>query len=140
MYVEYFDHDGIYAGETDAQYLSLGISTWSQQDLSLKVWRKGGKNDVWLRQSEELPLHRPIDLVILLAAGMLKESNLPSNTLENQSSPLEIQVNPSVPHRVKSLEDYFEHNCGSETKGEVIRKRLLALKMTLDELSDKGLL
>ena len=53
---------------TDAKGLSLGLAQWNDRgklDISAKVWRHtGGK---WSRQSEELPLHRVLDLVILTA-------------------------------------------------------------------------
>ena len=53
---------------TDAKGLSLGLAQWNDRgklDISAKVWRHtGGK---WSRQSEELPLHRVLDLAILTA-------------------------------------------------------------------------
>mgnify|MGYP003611816194 CR=1 FL=1 len=49
---------------SDAKGLSLGLAQWNDRgkvDISAKVWRHtGGK---WSRQSEELPLHRVLDLV-----------------------------------------------------------------------------
>lgn len=63
----YGDVDGRYAYHTDAQGLSLGLAQWNDRgkvDISAKVWRHtGGK---WSRQSEELPLHRVLDLAILI--------------------------------------------------------------------------
>jgi hypothetical protein len=59
--------DGHYAYKTDTQGLSLGLAQWNDRgkvDISAKVWRHtGGK---WSRQSEELPLHRVLDLAILV--------------------------------------------------------------------------
>jgi hypothetical protein len=59
--------DGRYAYKTDAQGLSLGLAQWNDRgkvEISAKVWRHtGGK---WSRQSEELPLHRVLDLAILV--------------------------------------------------------------------------
>ena len=59
--------DGRYAYHSDAQGLSLGLAQWNDRgkvDISAKVWRHtGGK---WSRQSEELPLHRVLDLAILV--------------------------------------------------------------------------
>lgn len=64
---DYKNIDGQYAYKTDAQGLSLGLAQWNDRgkiDISAKVWRHtGGK---WSRQSEELPLHRVLDLAILV--------------------------------------------------------------------------
>jgi len=105
-YVEYFDHDGTYAGCTDAHYISFGVSTWSDQDLSLKVWRKGGRDDKWLRQSEELPLHRPIDLTLLLLFVLDQSTQMPPGTLEKQPNSIEIKSNPPHSPRTPSIEQY----------------------------------
>lgn len=59
--------DGKMANNTDAMGLSLGLAQWSDRgklDLSAKVWRYTGEK--WSRQSEELPLHRVIDLAVLI--------------------------------------------------------------------------
>jgi hypothetical protein len=59
--------DGRNAYNSDAKGLSLGLAQWNERgkvDISAKVWRHtGGK---WSRQSEELPLHRVLDLAILI--------------------------------------------------------------------------
>ena len=59
--------DGRYSGNTDAKGLSLGLAQWNDRgkvEISAKVWRYTGEK--WSRQSEELPLHRVLDLSILL--------------------------------------------------------------------------
>jgi len=64
---DYAKIDRRYAYNSDAQGLSLGLAQWNDRgkvDISAKVWRHtGGK---WSRQSEELPLHRVLDLAIFL--------------------------------------------------------------------------
>ncbi|NLP43781.1 MAG: hypothetical protein GX351_04050 [Peptococcaceae bacterium] len=63
----YENVDGKYAYKTDAKGLSLGLAQWNDRgkvDISAKVWRHTG--DKWSRQSEELPLHRVLDLSILV--------------------------------------------------------------------------
>ena len=58
--------DGRTAYGSDAQGLSLGLAQWNDRgkvDISAKVWRYTGEK--WSRQSEELPLHRVLDLAIL---------------------------------------------------------------------------
>jgi len=63
----YENIDGRNAYHSDAKGLSVGLAQWNDRgkvELSAKVWRHtGGK---WSRQSEELPLHRVIDLAILV--------------------------------------------------------------------------
>ena len=64
----YENIDGRNAYRSDAQGLSLGLAQWNDRgtvDISAKVWRYTGEK--WSRQSEELPLHRVLDLAILIA-------------------------------------------------------------------------
>ena len=63
---DYEQIDGRAAYETDAKGLSLGLAQWNDRgkvDISAQVWRYTGEK--WSRQSEELPLHRVLDLAIL---------------------------------------------------------------------------
>ena len=63
----YQNIDGRLAYNSDAKGLSLGLAQWNDRgniDISAKIWRHTG--DKWSRQSEEMPLHRAIDLVILI--------------------------------------------------------------------------
>lgn len=68
----YENVDGRYAYNSDAKGLSLGLAQWNDRgkvDISAKVWRYTGEK--WSRQSEELPLHRVIDLAILVCRAKL---------------------------------------------------------------------
>ena len=68
----YGNIDGRNAYKTDAQGLSLGLAQWNDRgkvDISAKVWRYTGEK--WSRQSEELPIHRALDLAILACRGYL---------------------------------------------------------------------
>lgn len=68
----YENVDGRYAYNSDAKGLSLGLAQWNDRgkvDISAKVWRYTGEK--WSRQSEELPIHRVIDLAILICRAML---------------------------------------------------------------------
>ena len=67
----YENVDGRYAYDTDAKGLSLGLAQWNDRgklDISAKVWRYTGEK--WSRQSEELPLHRVLDLAILICKSV----------------------------------------------------------------------
>jgi hypothetical protein len=64
--------DGRYANHSDAKGLSLGLAQWNDRgkvEISAKVWRHTGEK--WSRQSEELPLHRVLDLAILICRSKL---------------------------------------------------------------------
>jgi hypothetical protein len=68
----YENVDGRYAYNSDAKGLSLGLAQWNDRgkvDVSAKVWRHTGEK--WSRQSEELPLHRVLDLAILVCRAKL---------------------------------------------------------------------
>ncbi len=63
----YENIDGRSAYHSDTKGLSLGLAQRNDRgkvDISAKVWRYTGEK--WSRQSEELPLHRVIDLAILI--------------------------------------------------------------------------
>lgn len=68
----YENIDGRKAYNTDAKGLSLGLAQWNDRgkvDVSAKVWRYTGEK--WSRQSEELPMHRALDLAILICRSSL---------------------------------------------------------------------
>ena len=67
---DYAHIDGRTAYHTDAQGLSLGLAQWNDRgrvDISAKVWRHTGEK--WSRQSEELPLHRVLDAILVCRAA-----------------------------------------------------------------------
>lgn len=69
---DYARIDGYMAYDSDAQGISLGLAQWNDRgrvDISAKVWRHTGEK--WSRQSEELPLHRVLDLAILACRTQL---------------------------------------------------------------------
>lgn len=64
---DYENIDGRQAYDSEAKGLSLGLAQWNDRgrvDISAKVWRFTGEK--WSRQSEELPLHRILDLAIMI--------------------------------------------------------------------------
>lgn len=68
---DYQKIDGRNAYQGDAEGLSLGLAQWNDRgkvDISAKIWRHtGGK---WSRQSEEMPLHRLLDLAIFVCRSL----------------------------------------------------------------------
>jgi hypothetical protein len=69
--------DGRYANNSDAKGLSLGLAQWNERgkvEISAKIWRYTGEK--WSRQSEEMPLHRALDLALLICQAKLYFANL----------------------------------------------------------------
>lgn len=68
---DYENIDGRTAYNSDSKGLSLGLAQWNDRgkvDISAKVWRYTGEK--WSRQSEELPMHRVLDLAILICRSL----------------------------------------------------------------------
>lgn len=106
--------DGKYAGDSDAEGLSIGLAQWNDEgnhDLSAKVWRYTGEK--WSRQSEELPLHRVLDLATLVCAAIqyASKEHLPMDaefnlTLANNAKLVDVLkngLNTDKEHLEKSL-------------------------------------
>lgn len=82
---DYYKHDGEFAPNTDARVLSIGLSTYEDEKyISAKVWRRGQYN--WSRQSEDLPLHRVLDLSIMIISALVAKK---TGKLENHYLDLE---------------------------------------------------
>lgn len=127
----YVAHDGKWAGHTDAQFLSVGRAQWGHQDLSAKVFRHVDTR--WSRQSEELPVHRAIDLVTFIALALFSKSDeVPADTFENQPDPLHMQPS-SAPARAG-----VEHDFANDI--DFARTRFNQLRDVLNDLHQKGLL
>lgn len=63
--------DGRLARNTDVKGLSLGLAQRNDEgvaNITAKVWRYTGEN--WSTQSEELPLHRVLDMSILICRSL----------------------------------------------------------------------
>ena len=81
---DYEKYEPTYPNKTDVRALSIGNAQYNQNDISLKVWRETDKHKI-SRQSEELPVHRNIDLTILFVSSLLKtEKFINSKTRLNE--------------------------------------------------------
>jgi len=130
----YEKFDGIYKGNTDAKYLSVGISQWDQKDISLKIMRHTGEK--WTRQAEELPLHRVIDSTIFLTKILLDENQnaieLERNLFIDQPSGIQVlKESISLEHQ-QNYDKYMTDNT------EMLKGRLKSLYLLLDSLDKKG--
>ncbi|QUH28790.1 DUF6530 family protein [Vallitalea guaymasensis] len=140
----YENVDGRYAYDTDAKGLSLGLAQWNDRgnvEISAKVWRHTGEK--WSRQSEELPLHRVLDLSILICRtmGHFKEAYR-YDDLYNQDKPIidrvglqgdAMNVEVCIDNE-KINEDIKLFNQILSDDGELIAERLKVLSGMLKEL------
>lgn len=130
--VPYFDLDTWWAGDTDAQFITLGWSQWDHRELSAKVVRRSEKR--WSRQSEELPLPRVIDLAILSALAYAEGDNLvqiPAGTFENQSTAISVAYSSKRDRSVAAAELRAD---------EKLRSRLSTLYDILTSLKERQLI
>ncbi|THF76350.1 DUF6530 family protein [Cohnella fermenti] len=136
--------DGRLAGQTDTKGLSLGLAQWNDRgkvDISAKVWRYTGEK--WSRQSEELPLHRVLDLSILICRTL--EHFRESYRFDNHYDP----ANPRIDRiglqgdamtvevctdNEKIGEDIKLFNQALSDDGELIGERLRTLSRLLKEM------
>lgn len=140
----YENVDGRRAYSSDAKGLSLGLAQWNDRgkvEISAKVWRYTGEK--WSRQSEELPLHRVIDLAILVcrARGHFKEAYRFENLYDERSTQLDriglqgdamtVSVctdNPMIDEDIKLFARVLSED------DELIGERLAVLSRLLKEL------
>lgn len=110
---DYESIDGQYAGNSDAKAILIGKAQWDNEEISAKVFRHTGEK--WSRQSEELPLHRVLDLAnLILSAYLQKQGNYIQSTILNEEifEPDEyekikeyIKDNPYLEERIRELEN-----------------------------------
>ena len=140
---DYENIDGRKAYNTDAKGLSLGLAQWNDRgkiDISAKVWRYTGEK--WSRQSEELPMHRVLDLAILTCRSYLYFQNAyrypklynPDNPMIDrvglQGDAMTIDVckdNPMIDEDIQLFSQALSQD------GEIIGERLSVLSRLLKE-------
>lgn len=140
----YENIDGRKAGDTDAKGLSLGLAQWNDRgklDISAKVWRYTGEK--WSRQSEELPMHRVLDLAVLICRSSLYFQDAyrfpklydPENTMIDriglQGDAMSVSVcadNPMIDEDIKLFSQALSDD------GEMIGERLRVLSRLLQEM------
>lgn len=140
----YENIDGRRAYDSDAKGLSLGLAQWNDRgkiDISAKVWRHTGEK--WSRQSEELPMHRVIDLAILICRAKLhfreayryeKLYDPEQTTLDRiglQGDAMTVSVctdNPMIDEDIKLFADALAQD------DELIAERLHALSGLLQDM------
>jgi len=129
----YEPFDGKYIGNTDARYLSVGLSQWARKDVSLKIMRYTTQ---WSRQSEELPLHRVIDSSIFLAKVLLDRDKhgveIERNLFSNQPEGFLIQEEPVTAQDQAKFDSFLDEH------GDVLKDRFNKLYQMLSNLKIQG--
>lgn len=140
--------DGRYAPDSDAKGISLGLAQWNDRgrvDISAKIWRHTGEK--WSRQSEELPLHRVLDLAILVCkAKIYFRERYRKQTRDYPGYPLLDRVplqggamNIAVCTDNEHIEEDMElFDLALHKDDEILSERLRTLSRVLQEL-DAGL-
>jgi hypothetical protein len=140
----YENVDGRRAYASDAKGLSLGLAQWNDRgkvEISAKVWRYTGEK--WSRQSEELPMHRVLDLAILICRSMeyfqeayrMPKLYNPDNTLIDRIGLQGDAMNVSVCAENAMIDEdiqLFSQVLGKD--GEIIGERLAVLSRVLKEM------
>lgn len=140
----YENVDGRNAYASDAKGLSLGLAQWNDRgkvEISAKVWRHTGEK--WSRQSEELPLHRALDLAIFICKAKqhfaeayryekLYDPNKPIiDRIGLQGDAMTVAVctdNPMIDEDIKLFQQSLSNN------DELIGERLRVLAAILKEM------
>jgi hypothetical protein len=119
---DYDKIDSIYADNSDVRALSIGEAQYDNKQISLKVWRHTGIK--WSRQNEELPIHRNLDLSILLIGSLLTDitSKYPSTSLREEIT---------NEKKVIDIQNYYKAN------ENFLKPRLEELKSILDKFLSK---
>jgi len=139
----YENIDGRNAYKSDAKGLSLGLAQWNDRgkvDISAKVWRHTGEK--WSRQSEELPLHRVLDLAIFVCRSYLyfqeayrypklydpEKPRIDRIGLQGDAMTVEVCTdNPMIDEDIKLFQQALSED------GELIGERLRVLSRLLKE-------
>ncbi len=141
---DYDKIDGRCAGNSDAKGLSVGLAQWNDRgkvDVSAKIWRYTGEK--WSRQSEEMPLHRVLDLAILVCKSkayfqeaykypkLYDENKTTVDRVALQGGALDVSIcmdNPMLDEDIFLLRDAMNKN------DELLSERLHRLSALLKEM------
>lgn len=110
-------HENI--GGSDAEALSIGFSQWDSTEISAKVFRYINQ---WSPQSEELPLHRVIDLCILTISSFIHRNSTKSFT--------SLQEEVVDQNGIKKIKEHYENNKST------IDPKIQELKKVIDEFCE----
>lgn len=118
---DYDKIDGQYANHTDTMALSLGVAQYDADEISLKIWRM--RNGKWSRMSEEMPIHRNLDLSILFIKTLIEGYNEQSFLVKPEQKLTSHPNNGSI----QDVMNYYNEN------KTILEPRLKELKRLLEE-------
>lgn len=131
---DYSDIDGHYSHDTDTRGLSIGLAQWNndnESDISAKTWRF--VNGRWSRLSEELPLHRVLDLAFLICAAV--DYTRTGNLSSLQDKPIqEDNNNPNLEAHLHTLKEELQKQMGTGVFGDGLDGRLKRLSAELKKI------
>jgi hypothetical protein len=130
----YEKFDGIYAGDTDTKYITVGISQWSPYEVSVKTMRHVGKR--WTRLAEEMPLHRAIDVTLFLTKVVFDQQNgrvdIPADTFFRQAADISITSEARTNGEMASYYSFLSKH------SKLLKERLRTLAEVLNSLKENG--
>ena len=137
VYALPYEHfDGMYVGDTDTKYISIGLSQWNPDEVSVKTMRYIEESEKWTRLAEEMPLHRAIDMTLFLAKAVFDQQNgrvnIPVGTLLDQDA--EISITPEA----RSYGEMSSYNAFLAKHSGLLKDRLRALSDVLNSLKEHG--
>lgn len=131
-------------GYDPAQGLSLGLAQWNERgrvDISAKIWRHTGEK--WSRQSEEMPLHRVVDLAILICKakqylmeayripGLYDAENPVVERIGLQGDAMTVRICLDNEHIAEDIQLF---DAAMRQQDERLSERLMLLARTLNEM------
>lgn len=123
----YNNLDGHYIStDTDVESLSVGYAQFDNtnpDELTAKVFRYDSQHHRWCRQSEELPLHRCVDLCNLIVQSIMLAKGIKYKTSGIKISPLQKDSN-----NLPIIERYYNN------KSNHMQEKLDELKKLLNTL------
>lgn len=122
----------VYTG-SDVEYLSIGYAQFDNtnpDELTAKVLRR--HDDRWCRQSEELPLHRCVDLCNLIVQSIMKVKGINYSHVQTKIVP-DFSVSNSL-EDIKKFYDRLDSSKSGETFNQ-LREKLRELRVLIDILN-----
>ena len=124
----------VYIG-TDVECLSVGYAQFDNSnpdELTAKVLRYDSQNGRWCRQSEELPLHRCVDLCNLIVQSIMKAKGVNFSHVQTKIVP-DFRVSNSL-EDIKKFYDRLDSSKSGDTFNQ-LREKLRELRVLIDILN-----
>ena len=126
--------DGHYVyTSTDAESISVGYAQFDNtnpDELTAKVFRRDSHSGRWFRQSEEIPLHRCVDLCNLIVQSIMKAEGINYGIVSTS-------INPTVKKDLSDIKSFYERMSTSNPSRTYnqLREKLRELRILIDILN-----